>query len=87
MNGQASSAREDSWIERRLRGIARASRTVLRHSGQLGLLTWRIVLAFARFKVSWRAVTRQMYAMGIESVPIVLVTGSLAGIVTSQQGG
>jgi len=87
VNGQVSTPSRKSWIERRLRGVARASRTVLRHSGQLGLLSWHIVVAFARLKVSWRAVTRQMYAMGIESVPIVLVTGSLAGIVTSQQGG
>jgi phospholipid/cholesterol/gamma-HCH transport system permease protein len=57
------------------------------HAGQLGLLTWEIILAVVRLKVSFRSVLTQIYVMGIQSVPIVMVTAVLAGIVTSQQGG
>jgi phospholipid/cholesterol/gamma-HCH transport system permease protein len=53
----------------------------------MGALTWQIVLSIVRLKVSFREVVRQIYVMGIQSLPIVLVTASLAGIVTSQQGG
>lgn len=70
-----------------LGGVGGASERVLHHAGGLGLLTWQVGLAVVRLKVSLRSILRQIYAMGIESVPIVIVTGSLAGIVTSQQGG
>jgi phospholipid/cholesterol/gamma-HCH transport system permease protein len=45
------------------------------------------VRAVVRLKVSLREVISQLYATGIQSIPIVIVTASLAGIVTSQQGG
>jgi len=32
-------------------------------------------------------VVTQIYVMGVQSLPIVIVTASLAGVVTSQQGG
>jgi phospholipid/cholesterol/gamma-HCH transport system permease protein len=38
-------------------------------------------------KVSFREIMTQIYVMGIQSVPIVLITAVLTGIVTSQQGG
>src|SRR5690606_13460497 len=68
-------------------GVGRASRIVAEHAGQMGQLLWASARAVARLKVSVRDVTTQMYVMGIQSLPIVLVTASLAGIVTSQQGG
>jgi len=57
------------------------------HAGAMGVLTWQILMAIVRLNVSFREVVRQIYVMGIQSLPIVLVTASLAGIVTSQQGG
>ncbi len=75
----------------RLRGglaaIGRVSEGVAEHAGQLGMLTWAIVLSVVRLKVSFRSVVRQFYIMGIQSVPIVMVTSVLSGIVTTQQGG
>jgi len=71
------------WLAR----VGRTSRLTAEHAGALGLLTWRIIVAVARLKVSFKEVVRQLYIQGIQSLPIVLVTGSLAGIVTSQQGG
>lgn len=60
---------------------------VFRHAGGLGILFWQVILSIVRLRVSLRSILNQIYAMGVESVPIVIVTGALAGIVTSQQGG
>ena len=68
-------------------GAGRRARTTAEHAGSLGTLVRDIVLATVRLEVSFRDVVQQFYIMGIQSLPIVLVTGSLAGIVTSQQGG
>ncbi len=37
--------------------------------------------------MSYREILTQIYVIGVQSVPIVIVTAILAGIVTSQQGG
>lgn len=67
--------------------MGRVGTTVAEHSGQLAILFWQIVVATVRGKVRLRSVLNQMYVIGIQSIPIVLVTAILAGIVTSQQGG
>ena len=69
------------------RGVGRGTRVVLEHAGGMGQLLEAVVSAIVRLKVSAREVVTQMQVMGIQSLPIVLVTASLAGIVTSQQGG
>ena len=48
---------------------------------------WETLSAIVRLRVRFRDVVRQMHVMGVQSLPIVFVTASLAGIVTSQQGG
>lgn len=70
-----------------LRRIGRTSETVFTHAGQLGGLSWAILRSIARLRVSPKEVLNQIYIMGIQSLPIVVVTASLSGIVTSQQGG
>lgn len=74
-------------VARPLRGLGRVARTVVEHCGQLGLLLWSVGRCIARMRLSLRSVMEQVYVMGVQSIPIVLVTASLAGIVTSQQGG
>jgi phospholipid/cholesterol/gamma-HCH transport system permease protein len=71
------------WFAR----LGRAYRITLEHSGGLGMLTWCSIIATVRMRVRFRDVLTQVYVMGIQSLPIVFVTASLAGIVTSQQGG
>jgi phospholipid/cholesterol/gamma-HCH transport system permease protein len=68
-------------------GLGRAYRTTLVHAGQIGSLSWNTLVAIVRLRVQPREILNQMYIMGIQSLPIVFVTASLAGIVTSQQGG
>ena len=74
-------------VTRWLAGVARAWHVTLEHAGAMGLLSWQIVRAIVRLRVSWREVGSQLYSTGLQSLPIVIVTASLAGIVTSQQGG
>jgi len=69
------------------RGVGRGTLVVLEHAGGMGRLLKAVVFAIVRLKVSAREVVTQMQVMGIQSLPIVLVTASLAGVVTSQQGG
>jgi hypothetical protein len=70
-----------------LGGLGRAFENSMTHFGSLGGLVWQTVVYLFRGKIPLREVVRQMYWMGVSSVPIVLVTGILAGVVTSQQGG
>jgi phospholipid/cholesterol/gamma-HCH transport system permease protein len=65
----------------------RVSRTMAEHAGQIGLLLAHCARAVVTLQVSLRSVLQQIYIMGVQSIPIVLVTAVLAGIVTSQQGG
>lgn len=70
-----------------LGGLGRFSRLVAEHMGQISLLLTRSAGALVSLQVSRRAIFQQMYIMGVQSIPIVLVTAVLSGIVTSQQGG
>lgn len=59
----------------------------LAHAGAMATLAWRSAVYLFTGRISVADVARQMYWMGVGSIPIVLVTGMLGGIVTSQQGG
>ncbi len=74
-------------VARPLRAVGRVGETVVEHAGQIALLIWNSFACLARMRISLRSISEQIYIMGIQSIPIVLVTASLAGIVTSQQGG
>jgi phospholipid/cholesterol/gamma-HCH transport system permease protein len=70
-----------------VRGFGRAGATTARHAGGLGILAWRIAIATAKGRVSRAEVFAQAQEMGVNSLPLVLVTAVLSGVVTSQQGG
>ncbi|HEX6746014.1 MAG TPA: ABC transporter permease [Longimicrobium sp.] len=57
------------------------------HTGDMASLVWRSAMYLFSGRVAMADIARQMYWMGVGSIPIVLVTGMLGGIVTSQQGG
>ena len=77
----------ESALRRTLRRVGRVWILCAEHGGQLGLLVWRVLVSLVRLQVSFREFVRQMYVMGVMSIPIVFVTATLSGIVTSQQGG
>jgi phospholipid/cholesterol/gamma-HCH transport system permease protein len=68
-------------------GIGRSAEGFAAHAGDMATLVWRSAGYLFTGRIALRDVARQMYWMGIGSIPIVLVTGMLGGIVTSQQGG
>ena len=74
-------------LVRALEKFGRGSALVLDHAGALGTLAWQVAVSAVKLRFPRRELFRQFYIMGIESLPIVFVTGALAGIVTSQQGG
>lgn len=68
-------------------GIGRRAEEIARSAGQLtGILTGT-VRALVRGQLSFREIVREAYTMGVQSIPIVMVTAILSGVVTSQQGG
>jgi phospholipid/cholesterol/gamma-HCH transport system permease protein len=82
-----AAARRVNPVEKGLARLGRSSENFLAHIGALGMLVWQTVVYLFSGRIPLREVVRQMYWMGASSVPIVLVTGTLAGVVTSQQGG
>lgn len=67
--------------------LGRRTENVARHAGEMALLLKGIVLETARGRVPLKDILDQVYWMGVQSLPIVLVTAILSGVVTSQQGG
>lgn len=79
--------RGSPWHARRLAGLGRGYERVLEHAGGMATLVWRTVLYTVTGRIPLRELANQVYWMGVGSLPIVLVTATLAGVVTSQQGG
>ena len=75
------------FFVRPFRAIGRWWQLWAEHAGQLGLLVGRTIVATIQLRVSGSEFVRQLYVMGVQSIPIVLITAVLTGIVTSQQGG
>lgn len=75
------------FFERPVRWLGRRWEACTEHAGQLALLVWATLTATGRLRVSFKEFVRQLQIMGLNSVPIVMVTAVLTGIVTSQQGG
>ncbi|HEU0054999.1 MAG TPA: ABC transporter permease [Longimicrobium sp.] len=70
-----------------LASVGKAAENFAAHAGGMALLVWRSLVYLFRGQIALRDIAAQAYWMGVGSIPIVLVTGSLGGIVTSQQGG
>lgn len=73
-------------LRRPVRAVGRWWRDWSEHAGQIAHLVAATIVALARLRVSLREIVRQIYVMGVQSIPIVLVTALLSGVVTSQQG-
>jgi phospholipid/cholesterol/gamma-HCH transport system permease protein len=75
------------WPVATARGVGRVASATARHTGGLATLTFRSFAELVRGNVQWRAILEQCFQIGIQSLPLVMVTATLSGIVTSQQGG
>jgi phospholipid/cholesterol/gamma-HCH transport system permease protein len=74
-------------LDTSVRGLAGAAASAARHVGQMAIMAWRIAGAMLSGKVSFRSIVDQAHMIGLESLPLTLVTGVLSGVVTAQQGG
>jgi phospholipid/cholesterol/gamma-HCH transport system permease protein len=79
--------RRSPWSARRLGAVGRTAERVAAHAGGMGMLVWQTLVYLVTGRIPLREVLSSIYWMGIGSIPIVVVTGALAGVVTSQQGG
>ena len=70
-----------------VRAVGRVAIYAARHAGGMGVLVWGVTKAIGSGRVHFRDIVAQAYTMGVQSVPLVCVTGILSGVVTSQQGG
>ncbi len=79
------------WAAERLtrtaQTIGRSAIGAARHAGGVGILVFGIVVAVLRGRVPMREIMAQAFTMGVESLPLVLLTAMLSGVVTTQQGG
>lgn len=76
-----------SLPDRVLGWIGRLVEAVLHNIGDVAGIIWGSCVALFSGHLSFRGILREMYAAGVQSLPIVLVTAVLSGVVTSQQGG
>jgi phospholipid/cholesterol/gamma-HCH transport system permease protein len=74
-------------VARPLAAIGRVAKICAEHAGQIGTLVWLSGRALVRLRVSRQEIMRQVVVIGVQSIPIVLVTAILAGTVAGQQGG
>ncbi|HEY7409988.1 MAG TPA: ABC transporter permease [Vicinamibacteria bacterium] len=74
-------------LDRVVLGVGNWGANVARHAGGLGILAWQTLRVTAQGKVSMRSFMVQAYAAGVQSLPLVMVTAIISGIVTTQQGG
>ncbi len=75
------------WLLGLVSGAGRGGAGIATHAFGMWSLLARSTMYIFTGRVSVRAVLDQMYWMGVQSVPIVMVTSTLSGVVTSQQGG
>ena len=67
--------------------IGRTAEAAAHHAGQMASLAWQSAVVTLRGRVSLRSVMDQFWEMGVRSLPLVLLTGVISGVVTTQQGG
>jgi phospholipid/cholesterol/gamma-HCH transport system permease protein len=70
-----------------IRAFGRVGTYVAHHTAGLGFLAWRSLKALVAGQVATRDIVAQLFSVGVQSIPLVMVTAILSGIVTSQQGG
>ena len=74
-------------VSDRLARWGRRAEEIAVHVGQMSRLAWSIAVATVRGQIALRDVMTEIYQMGVQSVPLVMVTAMLSGVVMSQQGG
>ena len=58
---------------------------LFRETGRVALIFWRVLLWTPRRPFDWRELLRQMVKVGVQSVPVVLLTALFTGMVMALQ--
>jgi phospholipid/cholesterol/gamma-HCH transport system permease protein len=77
----------EATLVRPLLVAGRAGEAFARHCGAMSLLVWRSLVVIFTGELPVREFIAQLRTMGVQSIPLVLVTAMLSGVVTTQQGG
>jgi phospholipid/cholesterol/gamma-HCH transport system permease protein len=85
--GDRAVAQLGSVRNRVLGKIGKTAELIAEHVGEIATIVWTAITSVLSGKIGVRQVLREMHWMGVQSLPIITVTGLLSGIVTSQQGG
>jgi phospholipid/cholesterol/gamma-HCH transport system permease protein len=79
--------RTDRLAWRGVRAAGRLPISIVRHAGAMAMIVGVSARAVAKGRVHLRDFLDQCFEIGVRSLPLVAITASLSGIVTSQQGG
>lgn len=74
-------------VRARIVALGEAVEAGIYHAGRMARLVGSIFLYTVRGRVSLREILDQMHWMGIHSIPIVVLSAILSGVVTAQQSG
>jgi phospholipid/cholesterol/gamma-HCH transport system permease protein len=85
--GRRAAAQLGGVPNRLLAKVGHTAENIAEHAGELATIVWIAITSVLTGKIGIRQVVREMHWMGVQSLPIITVTGILSGIVTSQQGG
>ena len=85
--GRRAAAQLGTLRNRVLGKIGKTAELIAEHVGEISTIIWTAITSVLTGKIGVRQVLREMHWMGVQSLPIITVTGLLSGIVTSQQGG
>ena len=84
---RGAAAQLGSVRDRLLARIGRTAEAIARHVGEIATIIWTGIVSVVTGQIGLRQIVREMHWMGVQSLPIITVTGLLSGIVTAQQGG
>jgi phospholipid/cholesterol/gamma-HCH transport system permease protein len=74
-------------VIRFLEAVGEGTLALFREAGGMGLLFWRVLVSVATLKLDGRELTRNLYKMGVQSVPIVVLTAFFTGGIMVIQSG
>src|SRR5207248_8258164 len=70
-----------------LEGLGAAALALFDEAGGMALLAWRVLVGLVTLKLDWRELWRNLYKMGVLSVPIVALTAFFTGGIMVIQSG
>ena len=85
--GRSASGPWSSLPARWVGSLGRQAESFAQQTGEISSIFAGTVAALVTGRVPFKSLVREMYAAGVQSLPIILVTSILSGVVTSQQGG